>query len=317
MSTSTDDLLLGASATSSNAKHEVVNNGLLAWFASTTGATIRPIFTAFRNTTTGVSGIGINASTTEDSLVVNGRTDLDPLLSGCDMLGNGTVTTDQLAGQLCDWLALDSVTDGGILMGTPSVGIENNMPFYTILRTGDTTSWAANEGVWIKTQRSLPATTTLVVEALLRNPNTNVATTNGTYVFGLGNVGAGSLTTTAAYAAPTDTCSFQASSTANWIAVARKGSTYNAWDDTGVSTSSTQSTFKRFRIQQDLVSGCQFMINGTVVASEAAATSPVVPMQLVLGIGNNTAGVGTIGTSQNHYFYFAELKMWWGRWQMK
>lgn len=316
MSTTTDDLLLGATATSSTAKLEAIDNGLLAWFASTTGATIRPIFTVFRDTTTGISGIGVNSSSTEDALTVNGRANFDPMLDGCDLLGIGTVTTDQLAGQLCDWLALDSVTDGGILMGTPSTGIEANMPFYTILRSGDTTSWAANEGVWLKSHRAVPATTTLMVEALLRTPNVNVATTTGTYVFGLGNVGAGSLTTTAAYAAPTDTCSFQASSTANWIAVVRKESTYNAWDVT-VATSTTQSTFRRFRITQDLNNGCQFYVDGTLVASEPAATSPVVPMQLVLGEGNNGAGTGTIGTSQNHYFYFAEQKMGWGRWQPK
>lgn len=316
MSTTTDDLLAGASATSSNAKIEVIDNGLVAWFASTTGAAIRPIFTVFRNTSTGISGIGINSSSTEDAITINGTANFDPMFDGCDLLGIGTVTTDQLAGQLCDWLALDSVTDGGILMGTPSTGIEANMPFYTILRSGDTTSWAANEGVWLKSHRAVPATTTLMVEALLRTPNVNVATTTGTYVFGLGNVGAGSLTTTAAYAAPTDTCSFQASSTANWIAVVRKASTYNAWDVT-VATSTTQSTFRRFRITQDLNNGCQFYVDGTLVASEPAATSPVVPMQLVLGEGNNGAGTGTIGTSQNHYFYFAEQKMGWGRWKPK
>ena len=316
MTTTTDDLLIGASATSSNAKQEVIKNGLIAWFASTTGATIRPIFTAFRDTSTGISGIGINSSSTEDAITINGTANFDPMFDGCDLIGIGTVTTDQLSGQLCDWLALDSVTDGGILMGTPNTGIEANMPFYTILRSGDTTSWAANEGVWLKSHRAVPATTTVMVEALLRTPNVNVATTTGTYVFGLGNVGAGSLTTTAAYAAPTNTCSFQASSTANWIAVVRTNSTYNAWDVT-VATSTTQSTFRRFRITQDLNNGCRFYVDGTLVASEAAATSPVVPMQFVLGEGNNGAGVGTIGTTQNHYFYFAEQKMGWGRWQAK
>lgn len=313
-------LLVGATATSSPSALEVIKNGtsgLVAWFASTTGAHIRPIMTIFRNSTTGVSGVGINASTTEDALTVNGFANFDPQMSGCDLNSLGTITTDQLAGQFCDWLQVDSITDGGILQSTLAIGTEPNMPIHTVMRAGDTTSWASNEGVWIKTGRGISATTTLMAEIWLRTPNTNVSTTTGTYMWGLGNPGTGSLTTTAAYANPTNTCSFQASSTANWIAIVKKDGTFNEYADTGIATSTTQSTFRRFRIRQNYVDGCTFYVDGVQVASETAANSPVGVMQVVWGIGNNGAGVGTVGTASNHYFMYAEPKIGWGRWQPK
>jgi len=311
-------LLLGDTATSSTSQLEVIKNGILGWFASTTGATIRPIFHIFRNTTTGISGIGINSSSTEDALTINGFANFDPQIDGCAVASLGSnVTTDQLAGQFCDGMAVDSITDGGILQDTISRGTEVNMPFHTVMRTGDTTSWAANEGVWIKTQRALSATTTLMAELWVRTPNTNVSTTTGTYMFGLANAGSGSLTTTAAYANTTNMCAFQASSTANWIAIVKRDGTFNEYVDTGIATSTTQSTFRRFRIRQNYVNGCTFYVDGVQVASETAANSPVGVMQVVWGIGNNGAGTGTVGTASNHYFMYAEPKIGWGRWQQK
>jgi len=318
LSSIADDLLIGATATSSVAKFEAIDTSLMAWFASTTGITIRPAFTVFSSTTQRTSGVGINSSTTEDALTVNGRANLDPMMGvGCTLLGiSGSITTDQLAGQLCDGMAFDSITDGQIQQTTVIQGAgEANMPMYNALQAGDTTSFATNEGSWFKTARSMSGTTTLVAEALLRNPDTtSFATRTQTYLFGLGDPAQGSLTTTAAYTNPTNQCAFQASSTPNWQATARRYGVATTFVDTGVATSTSQSTFKRFRVQYNYTDGCTFYVDGAVVAKIAAASVPTGPMVAVVGTGNNTLGTAIVG---NHRFQFAEFMVWWGRWQPK
>ncbi len=185
------------------------------------------------------------------------------------------------------------------------------MPMFTRLAAGVTTGIAADEFAVVKSHRGFSATTTLVTEAYLRVPDAGTSLTTRSWAFGLGNPAAGSQASSAVYTAPTDSCMFIASSTANWIAMVKRAGVVNEYADTGIATSTNTTTFRRFRVYQDYTNGCVFYVDGTQVASETAGNSPGIPMVTFIGVFGN----GTTNSTDVSDFDWAEWKTWWGRWK--
>jgi hypothetical protein len=153
---------------------------------------------------------------------------------------------------------------------------------------------------------SVVATSSPTMEARIRTPNassTNGAATTTLYLVGFGDhvssVAAGGYV-------PNNFIGFAASSTANWKAIVVRAGTGTTTVDLGsaVSTSTTKTEFRRFRVEVSS-STVHFLVNGAVVATISPSSQVNVPLAPLVSVGKTFAAAA--GVSQIDVNY---LRVW-------
>ena len=277
--------------------------------STSTASTAFPLFYVAATTTGALDFARVAIGTTSpwgsaglrDQFTVSGRIYSTWNYLACDAGGSsfagniGTFTTSATSGGCGDFAIDMNNTDNGFTLA-------NGYPAALRMIAGNTVA-GNNDVIAVRTNNLIAvASSSPVMEARIKAPNQAVTTGQNfsTYLIGFSDrVNA----TANGGVIPTNMLGFISTSTTNWlVAIGFNGAL--TLIDSGISTSTTKSTFRRFRVEVSS-SSATFLVDGNVVYNFATTSQVFVPMAPMVAVGKNAAA--SIGTSELDLSY---LRVW-------